>query len=130
LASGCLFSASYLGEMDSKQGFWVYSALMGFLNGMFSGIAYQAPMLACQLYFPDRKSLIGGLLLLSLAIGQALYSYLTSFWATDCTVEHGCANLSLILRNLSYFMFGHAMLATVLMSSPRTQLTSDDMRHL
>lgn len=97
----------------------MYAALVGFLNGMFSGVAYQAPMLACQLFFPDRKPLIGGLLLFGLALGVALYSFLTAFWGADCTDELGCANLALILRNLSFYMFGHTVLALILMSTPR-----------
>ena len=94
--------------------------LMGFFNGLFSGIAYQAPMLACQLYFPDRKQLVAGLLLLGLALGLATYSGLTTYWATkNCDVD-GDIDLSLSLRNLSFCMIGHTLVAAILLSTPRS----------
>ena len=55
LANGCLLAASFVAGSTFTQGFPTYLLLMGFLNGMFSGVAYTAPMLSCQLYFPDRK---------------------------------------------------------------------------
>lgn len=101
---------------------------MGFLNGMFSGIAYTAPMLACHLYFPDRKQFIGTFLLLGLAIGVATYSGLTAHWAASCEPE--CADLSHVLRLLAYCMFGHTTLASLLLSTPRKQLNTEEMRQL
>ena len=112
-----MFGASFLESARFEGRFWVYAVLMGFLNGVFSGVAYQAPILACQVYFPDRKQLIGFLLLLGSALGIATYSGLTSYWAADCSVK--CADLSYILRNLTYCMLGHWLFATIFISSPR-----------
>ena len=47
LSTGCMFGASYLEAASFEHRFWVYAVLMGFLNGVFSGVAYQAPILAC-----------------------------------------------------------------------------------
>jgi uncharacterized membrane-anchored protein YitT (DUF2179 family) len=49
LANGCLLGASFLVEIapDFQHSFLIYVVLMGYLNGMFSGVAYIAPMLAC-----------------------------------------------------------------------------------
>ena len=81
MSCGCLLGASFLVTTDFKNRFWVYAVLMGYFNGLFSGVAYQAPMLACQIYFPDRKSLVGAVLLLGSALGIATYSGLTTYWA-------------------------------------------------
>jgi len=121
-ACACLLTASFVCRAEAASAFWVYAVLAGFLNGMFSGVAYQAPMLACQLFFPDRKSFVGGLLLLGLALGVATYSLLTAYWASDCTSAFGCANLSAILQNLSYCLFGHSVLASALLCLPQQHL--------
>ena len=76
-----MLGASFLVDASFENRFWVYAVLMGFLNGLFSGVAYQAPMLACQVFFPDRKPLMGTILLLGSAVGIATYSGLTTFWA-------------------------------------------------
>ena len=128
LSSGCILGARYLVTAEFEHRFWVYAVLMGFCNGVFSGVAYKAPMLACQVYFPDRKSLVGFVLLLGSALGIATYSGLTAFWAADCRTE--CADLSHILINLFYCMLGHTIVASFLLSSPRKQLGTDDMRLL
>ena len=47
LANLCILGCSFIAETSFDNNFWVYATLMGFMNGMFSGIAYQAPMLAC-----------------------------------------------------------------------------------
>ena len=138
LANGCLLGASFLAQADFSKRFWVYAALMGFLNGLFSGVAYQAPMLACQLFLPDRKRLVGGILLFGLACGVVLYSGLTAHWATigcsaasdesgtTCTVD-----LTHVLRNLFYCMLGHTVVASILLQSPRQgQLNTQDIRTL
>lgn len=85
LATGCIFGASFLPQSSFSYRFWVYALLMGLLNGVFAGVAYQAPMLTCQTYFPDRKQMVGFALLLGSAIGIATYSALTTMWAADCT---------------------------------------------
>ena len=72
LASSAVIDVSYL----------AFTALFGYLSGFFAGIAYQAPMHAAQLYFPDRKGLVSKLLLLGMASGIGLYSYLTARWAS------------------------------------------------
>ena len=68
-----MFAASFVVKVN----FWAYSALFGFVNGYSTGMAYQAPMHAVQLYFPDRKGLVSKVLLIGMAIGIGLYSYLT-----------------------------------------------------
>ena len=78
MSTGCMLAASFLKCQNDT--FWIYLVLMGPLNGFFAGMAYQAPMLASQLHFPDRKNLIGALLLLGLATGVGLYSGLTYLW--------------------------------------------------
>ena len=120
LVFGCIFGASYLANAEFSSRFWIYVILMGFFNGLFSGIAYQAPMLACQLYFPDRKQLVAGLLLFGLAAGLATYSGLTTYWATKNGGVDGDIDLSLALRNLSYCMVGHILVASILLSTPRS----------
>ena len=116
MACGCMLGSSFLVASDFDQRFWIYIMLMGYFNGMFSGVAYQAPMLACQVYFPDRKSIVGAVLLLGSALGIATYSGLTALWAADCEIK--CADLSLILRNLFYCMLGHTIVASFLLSTP------------
>ena len=74
-----MFASSFVATVN----FWAYSALFGFLNGYFAGMAYQAPMHAVQLYFPDRKGLLSKVLLLGMATGIGLYSYLTHYWARE-----------------------------------------------
>ena len=123
-----MLGASFLVDASFENRFWVYAILMGFLNGLFSGVAYQAPMLACQVFFPDRKPLMGTILLLGSAVGIATYSGLTTFWASNCEIK--CADLSYILRNLFYCMLGQCFFASIFISSPRHQLGTEDMRHL
>ena len=104
--------------------------MMGFLPGLFAGMAYQAPMLACQLFFPDRKQLVGFLLLTGLAAGIVTYSGVTQIWAARCDLEAGCGDLSMILRNLSYCLFGHSIIASIFLSSPQKHMNSDELRRL
>lgn len=40
------------------------------------------------------------------------------------------ANLSLLLRRLSYCMLGHIAIAVFLMAAPGKQIATDDIRHL
>ena len=96
-----MIAASLLAENGSgARGFWVYALLMGLANGIFSGMAYQAPMIACQLYFPDWKLSVNALLLFGLAAGIATYSCLTAYWAANCSEENGCGDVRVILLKL------------------------------
>ena len=106
LACVCMIVASLIAKNGSgARGFWIYALLMGLANGIFSGMAYQAPMIACQLYFPDWKLGVNALLLLGLAVGIATYSCLTAHWAANCSEENGCGDVSVILLKLSVAMF-------------------------
>ena len=87
-------------------------------------------MLACQLYFPDRKQQIGTLLLFGLAIGVATYTGLTALWASSSCTNLNCGDLSVVLRNLFYCMLGHTVVATVLLTTPEKQLNTEDIRQL
>ena len=80
------------------------------------------------MYFPDRKSLVNTFLLFGLAAGIATYSGLTAYWASSCVPA--CADLSVVLRYLAYFMFGHSFVASILLTSPSYQLNNNDMRQL
>ena len=77
-------------------------------------------MLACQMHLPDRKGLVGALLLFGLAVGVATYSGLTSIWARheakDGDVVTG---LAFVLTRLCYCMLGHTLLAVILLAMPR-----------
>lgn len=75
-----LYATAMIVKHEESQQIWTYILLFGFFGGFFSGLAYQAPLLACQIHFPDRKQMINRLFLFGLAVGIALYSYLTSIW--------------------------------------------------
>ena len=79
LSSICMLAASLVVNTN----FWIFAILFGGFNGFFAGIAYQAPMHAVQLYFPDRKGTVSMILLFSMAAGIGLYSYLTLWWASS-----------------------------------------------
>ena len=117
-----MFAASFVAEVN----FWAYSVLFGWVNGFFAGMAYQAPMHAVQLYFPDRKGSVSKVLLLGMAIGIGLYSYLTLYWASEGEI----CNLQTITWYLSACMFCHTCLAGILLSIPSTQIKSDQLRQL
>ena len=51
-------------SLVANTNFWIFAILFGGFNGFFAGIAYQAPMHAVQLYFPDRKGTVSKILLL------------------------------------------------------------------
>ena len=106
-----------------------FAALFGYLNGLFAGTAYQAPMLAAQLYFPDRKGLVSKILLFGMASGIGLYSYLTSQWASSAGDSSIC-DVKLLTRYLGACMLGHTALASALLSMPSKQIKNDDLRQL
>ena len=80
------------------------------------------------MYFPDRKSQVNTLLLFGLASGIATYSGLTAYWAYGCVPPY--SDLSVVLQNLAYCMFGQSLVASLLLTSPSFQLNSNDMRQL
>ena len=84
--AGCMLASSLVVDKS----FIAFIALFGFLSGFFAGTAYQAPMLAAQLYFPDRKGLVSKILLLGMATGIGLYSYLTALWASQGSAAEIC----------------------------------------
>ena len=71
-------------------------------------------MHAVQLYFPDRKGLVSKILLIGMASGIGLYSYLTYQWASEGPI----CNLQTITWYLSACMFCHVVVAGVLLSIP------------
>ena len=107
--------------------FIAFVALFGFLSGFFAGTAYQAPMLAAQLYFPDRKGLVSKILLLGMATGIGLYSYLTALWASQGSAAEIC-DVKMIVQYLGMCMLGHSVVASALLSMPSKQIKNDDMR--
>ena len=128
-ASLCVLLASFLPSSH----FWLYAVIMGLAGGFFSGVAYQAPMVASQLFFPDWKSGINNWLMVGLAVGIVTYSCLTAVWATtDCdNTAAACEpNLTRLLRYLAFCMFGHSALATILLSMPHQHLNVEDMSQL
>lgn len=97
--------------------FVAFAALFGYLSGFFAGTAYQAPMLAAQLYFPDRKGLVSKILLLGMASGIGLYSYLTAQWASQGSDSSIC-DVQMLVRYLGGCMLGHSVVAGALLSMP------------
>ena len=122
---GVLYAAAIL--IQHNNSFWTYCLLVGFLGGFFSGLAYQAPLLACQIHFPDRKQMISRLFLFGLAVGIAVYSYLTSVWFSR---ESDPKNIANCLINLAYCMSGHVFIAFLLMLDPAILVSKDDLRVL
>ncbi len=43
--------------------FWAFLIFYGVLFGAFSGFMYLPPVVVCCKYFPDKKGLIGGIVL-------------------------------------------------------------------
>ena len=128
-SSLCILLASFI----CMTNFWMYALFVGLLSGFFSGLAYQAPMVACQLFFPDWKVGLNGWLMVGLACGIATYSMITAFGATrhcDDAAEVCVPDLASTLRQFSYYMLGHSVLASLLLTRPVDHLNAEDMSQL
>ena len=68
------------------------------------------------------------ILLLGMAAGIGLYSYLTARWASSGTDASSVCNVQNLVLYLGVCMLGHTVFASALLNTPEKQIKSDDLR--
>jgi hypothetical protein len=58
ICCGCVFISSFLTN------FWSFVIVYGIIYGFVTGLMYMSPCYLCYLYFPKKKGLVGGFVLM------------------------------------------------------------------
>lgn len=67
LQAGCVFASSYMIDL------WGFMIMYGLLFGVISTSGYMVPIVECNKYFPGKKTMVNGFILVGTGVGSLVF---------------------------------------------------------
>lgn len=80
MIGGIFFSGSIF-VMSFSQSYWVFLLMHSVVNASGKGMIYMLPVRNAWHYYPHRKGLVSGLILMCYSVGAIIWSFLTTLIA-------------------------------------------------